>query len=445
MDERAKCEKWQALESQLAQLAWDEETTGADFGEAEAVLEQERQALLATLVPGVGVEGERLRRQQTLAAAVPARLLEALTLAQSRAMRAWAAARIANDFEVLSPALAALVPLVRERGAALAAALDIDSPYDALLDENDPGLRHADARSLVSELAQAPAPPAKDPRKFHLPRDQQIALCDSLLARIGFDATRGRRGEAAHPFTIVCGEDDIRLAVRFDEQRLATAVLTTMHEAGHALFDQRLTRVHRRSFLSQCPSASLHEAHARLYENIIGRSAGFWRGQRDLMAQYAPELELDAWVSNLAAGHPGPLRLRADSVRYHRHIALRCELEAALITGSLRVENLAEAWRDASVRHLKVAPAHDNEGCLQDNHWPCGMFGYFATYSVGEAIACQLAEAMQVETLLAQPRAVNAWLAAHLPSDTATAAEAILAATGAPLSAAPFLRRYTDK
>lgn len=445
MDERALREKWHALESQLARLAWDEETAGADIGAVAAALEQERQQLLAALPAAPGEEGERIARQQTLAAAVPAPLVAALAHAQSRAMGLWAAARLANDYSSLAPALAALVVLVRERGAALAAALSTPTPYDALLDENDPGLRHADVVALLTELARASAAEPAAPDEFAAPRAAQSALCDALLAQIGFDPTRGTRGEAAHPFTIVCGDDDVRLAVRFDENRLATALLTTLHEGGHALFDQRLTRAYPRSFLAQCPSASLHEAHARLYENVIGRSAAFWHGQRDLVRAHLPGFNLDAWVAHLAAGHPGPLRLRADSVRYHRHIALRVELETQMIGGSLRAEDLAAAWREASLRHLGVAPAHDNEGCLQDNHWPSGMFGYFATYSVGEAIACQLADAMHVETMLERPRAVSEWLATHLPMDRRTAAEAVQIATGAPLSATAFLARYNDK
>ncbi len=439
-------QKIRALDAELGRLAWEQETADADVGARQVECEQQRQALL--LSPALaealdaGPASQRLRRQRQLAEAIPAALVESYALATQRALGLWGVARVENDFSLLAPALAEVVRLARARGDALASVFGIASPYDALLDENDPGQREKTVRDLLNTMTAVPLRDAETVPTFVAAHAEQDRLCEALLQHIGFDFSRGQRGQAAHPFTVACGDNDVRLAIRTDEGRLQTALLTTLHEGGHALFDQRLLAAHPGSALGECPSAALHEAHARLFENALGRRAEFWHGARDLLLAVLPTFDLEAWIKMLRAPATGPLRLAADAVSYHRHIALRCELEAALISGALPVADLPGAWNEASQRWLGVTPAHDNQGCLQDNHWPSGMFGYFASYSTGEAIAFQLAETMRANAALARGdfRLINAWLQEHVPSDRETAEEVVIAATGRPLSAAAFLR-----
>ena len=227
-------------------------------------------------------------------------------------------------------------------------------------------------------------------------------MSEALLRHIGFDFSRGQRGQAPHPFTVACGDDDVRIATRTDESRLQTGVADNLA--------RRWSRAFRSAFVESAPSErALRRMSKRQHctkrtrvclENAFGRSAEFWYGARELMPR---GFDLEAWIKMLRAPAPWAVTFSG-----------RCRELSPPHRFTLRARSRAHFWRAGRRRFarrvaalseralVEILPAHDNEGCLQDNHWPSGMFGYFACYSVGEAIAFQLSEAMQPSDALSR-------------------------------------------
>ncbi len=256
------------------------------------------------------------------------------------------------------------------------------------------------------------------------PRSSLASPRSSRRDWLGFDLARGRLDAASHPSTVQIGPGDVRLTTRYDPAQPFGSLLATLHEAGHGLYDQRLPREWYGTPVGEAPSVALHESQSRFVENVVGRSRG-------LLAFVLPKMRAAAQGAmddvDLARVHAAlhrvartTQRIAADEVTYDLHIAVRVELERALLTGELRVGDLQHAWADRYARTL-VRPDGAADGFLQDGHWAAGMFGYFPTYTMGNVVAAQLARSAEsalgdLDALISggRVRVLMDWLTAHV-------------------------------
>ena len=411
-----------------------------------------------------------MRRQHAHATAVPGDLVEARSKASSACEMVWRAARKNDDFAAVLPHLREVVRLTHEMAAVKAAALGLD-PYDALLDQYDPGNRAARIDPVFDDLAgflppllervlerQAAEPPLALPQG-PFATDQQAALGRRLMAAAGFDFNRGRLDVSLHPF---CGggPDDIRITTRYDEADFTQSLMGVLHETGHALYELGLPATPwRHQPIGQARGMTVHESQSLLVEMQACRSPAFLEFAAPLIREafgvsgpaYAPDALLRLYTS---VGR-GFIRVDADEVTYPLHVILRYRLERAIIAGDLDVADLPGAWNEGMRALLGVTPPEDRLGCLQDIHWYDGAIGYFPTYTLGAMMAAQLfAAATQQEGDILPGIArgdfvpLVGWLRAnvHTHGSRYSADELLARATGAPLSAAAFKahleRRY---
>ena len=409
---------------------------------------------------------ERMRREVDRATKVPERLVKAIAEARSRALVGWQQAREAKAFDQFRPNLEELLPLMRERAAALGG--DGVSPYDALLDEYEPQMTTAVLRPVLEQLRDRLIPlveairaaPAVSNACLQQPfaDEPQWRLTLELLKDLGFDFTHGRQDRSAHPFTSSVNERDVRVTTRIDEHNLMSGISSTIHECGHALYEQGFAPEHHRTYLAAAPSMGIHESQSRLWENQVGLSRPFWTHYfPKLQARFPQQLgsvDLDTFWRAINRVEPSLIRVDADEVTYNLHIVLRFELESAMIAGDLQVADLPGAWNDGMKRLLGVTPSHDGEGCLQDIHWASGAFGYFPTYSIGNLYAAQLFDAFRGATADADERIEQGdyrplleWLRTHVHrrGHTAPAQTIVTDAVGQPLSVEPFIEYIETK
>ena len=481
---RAAVYKLRDLDAVIQVLEWDEETyrpAGGARNRASqlAVLGGLRHELLVSdrlgdllavaearaELPMERAELKRLARVRRTAVALPQALVAAFTEARSHCLADWERARRVNDFQVFSKPFDLLLKLLRERAEALRIGADL---YDGLLDEHEPGMRRARLgpllettgdrlRTLVPDWAERTRRWADSlPQGFYA-EDRQRDFCITLLEDMGFDFSRGRLDRSTHPFTMMAGENDVRLTIRSDTHDPLAAVLATLHEGGHALYDQGLPAQLHGSLLADAPSMGVHESQARLWENHVGRSAAFW-------SHYFPKLEraFPAALGNVSARQfhralnviaPGWNRVAADEATYNLHVLVRYELEIALLDGDLAVGDLPGAWNERYRHYLGVAAAGPRDGCLQDVHWALGELGYFPTYTIGNLYAAQLVDAyarshdLSAELAHGDLRSLRGWLASNVYAHGAEldAEDLIEAATGHRLDPEPFFRRLEQR
>jgi carboxypeptidase Taq len=391
---------------QLAWLAGQHHTLATDprLGDWLGLLEQ--SALVADAASDAAVNIREVRRQYDRLTKLPRQLVEQLALLVTAGQQHWKVARERNDFGRFQPWLEQIVLLKREEALCLGATPVL---YDALLAEYEPGFASAElnqmfaelGRELVALLAEVRTLQDQCPTKarpdllrqgFDVPKQRQF--CRELAAAVGFDSGRGMIDLAVHPFTSLLGPSDVRIALRFDALDLREGIFGTLHELGHALYDQCLPYEHHGLPIGEAASLSIHESQGRLWENAVGRSVGFWqcflpRLTELFPQQFAHVTHIDLWRA-VNFVEPSLNRVRADEVTYNLHILIRYELEQALLSGDLPVADLPAAWNERYEQWLGIRPASDRDGCLQDGHWAAGMFGYFPTYTLGNLAAAQL-------------------------------------------------------
>jgi len=401
-----------------------------------------------------------------MAEKVPADLVQKLSEAASMAQQAWAEARARSDFELFRPHLETLVALSREKAAALGYT---DEPYEALLRLYERSVKPAEIEQLFSELkpfltatvrlCQDQSPLGVDGPPLSMPADQQKALIRRIVSELGYDLSRGRIDESAHPFCTGINPDDVRITLRIYEDDLTMGLSSALHEMGHALYEQGLQREPLGWPSTRAASLSVHESQSRFWENHIGATLAYWTYlyekvlpdyQVDWLSEYSP-LTLTRRVNRI---QPHLIRIQSDEVSYHLHIMLRFELERALINGDLTVRDLPAAWNDKIAEYLNITVPDDARGVLQDIHWSMGSFGYFPTYSLGSFLAAQLAEALTAahpdwEERLTQGDGTLplAWMRERIHRHGARyrTQELCEQATGAPLSAQAFIRYIQRK
>lgn len=394
-------------------------------------------------------------------------LSEDLVLAFSKACTAcetvWRGARAENDFAAVLPHLEALLMLVRESARAKSEKLGL-SPYDALLDEFEPGERSADIDIRFAELEaflpgflgtvlekqqSDPAPPFPQ-GPFAAESQRQLGL--KLMTALGFDFNHGRLDVSLHPF---CGgtPDDVRITTRFDEDDFSSAMMGVLHETGHALYERGLPARWRYQPVGQALGMAVHESQSLLIEMQMSRSRGFLEFVAPLMREAfkgsGPAWDVEALYRNLIKVEPGLIRVDADEVTYPLHVILRYRLEKQMIAGDLALSDLPAAWNDGLENLLGIRPGSDREGCLQDIHWYDGAWGYFPTYTLGAMTAAQLyASALEDEPRISTgiPQGnftpLTDWLVdnVHAMGSLLSAATMVEKATGRPLNADAFTR-----
>lgn len=404
-----------------------------------------------------------MRRQWTHATAVDARLVEALTKACAKCEGLWRKARAAADYGSILPALGEVLGLVREQALAKAAKLGL-TPYDALLDEYEPGGRSAEIDVIFDDLAaflpgfiaralehQAQQPRPRQPTG-PFPVAAQATLARRLMEAVGFDFEHGRLDTSHHPF---CGgtPGDVRITTRYDEAEFSSAILGVLHETGHAMYEMGLPPAWRFQPVGQARGMSAHESQSLLVEMQACRSRPFVSFlaplARDAFGGSGPEWEAENLYRLGIRVKPDFIRVDADEVTYPAHVILRYRLEKAMIAGDLRLADLPGAWNEGMKSMLGIVPQSDREGCLQDIHWYDGAWGYFPTYTLGAMTAAQLfAAAVEAEPgipdALAEGdfRPLMSWLRpnVHALGSSLPTPELVTRATGRPLDAAVFKR-----
>jgi carboxypeptidase Taq len=343
-----------------------------------------------------------LARDAAKQARLPPRLVEELARVGVEAQQAWARARAERSWPVLEPWLRRMFALKREQAACQ---LPDEDPYDALLDDYEPGARWPDLAARFDRLRAGLVPlvracvesrrrPDDAVLRRHYPLAAQQAFVREVAARIGFDFDRGRLDTTDHPFCSTLGPDDCRITTRWDERFLPTALYGVLHEAGHGLYEQGLPRDWHGLPPGEAASLGIHESQSRLWENLVGRSRPFWdwcfpRAREAFPAALA-DTDAGRFQEALLVVRPSPIRVEADEVTYNLHVMLRFDLERAVIHDALDVADLPHAWNERFTRDFGGPPADDAEGVLQDIHWSAGLVGYFPTYTLGNIYAAQL-------------------------------------------------------
>lgn len=403
----------QALAQVAGRLGWDQETMmprgaadqrGEEMAAMEAVLHARRTApqvgdwlagIDDSTLDAVGqAQMRHIRRSHARATKVPAALASKLARLTSVAQGKWAEARGADDFAAFAPVLQEVVALKREEGAALAAGGDL---YDAMLQDYEPGITGAEIEAMFSAMRpvlaelRAAVLDAEKPAALTGTYDEaaQMKLSRHLARVFGYDMQRGRVDKAVHPFSSGSG-NDVRITTRTNPVDPFNCFYSTIHEVGHATYEQNINQAYLLTPLGQGVSMGVHESQSRIYENQIGRSRAFtgWLfGQmKDAFGDFGIADE-DAFYACVNSVNNGYIRTEADEVQYNLHVLMRFDLERALMSGDLAVADLEAAWNDRFKADFGYDVDKASNGVLQDVHWSVGLFGYFPTYSLGNVYA----------------------------------------------------------
>jgi len=341
------------------------------------------------------------RRDRDKAVRVPASLVAELARVTALAQQAWARARDQDDFASFRPHLEKVLELTLQKAEALGYE---ESAYDALLDEYEPDMKASEVSAvfahlrgelvpLVEAIAERPAPDDTCLRR-NFSAAAQWAFGEAVIADFGFDFKCGRQDRSAHPFSTNFATTDVRITTRVDERFLPSGLFGTLHEAGHAMYEQGVDGGLDRTGLAGGTSLGIHESQSRLWENLVGRSEPFWAHYYPrLQAQFPDQLgDVDRAAFYRAVNRVSPslIRVEADEITYNLHVMIRFELELDLVAGTLEVTDLPAAWNAKYEESLGLTPPTDADGVLQDIHWSFGLIGYFPTYTLGNLVSVQL-------------------------------------------------------
>tara|TARA_B100001093_G_scaffold502913_1_gene556544 strand:+ start:1720 stop:3318 length:1599 start_codon:yes stop_codon:yes gene_type:complete len=408
-----------------------------------------------------------MRRSYDKAVKLPAEFVAAFAKAKSEALLAWQKARANSNFSEFQPHLEQLVGMTKQKIAYFGGE---GQPYDVLLDEFEVGMKVTDYDPLFEGLRarlvpllhkiqvaqhERPDPILPESLRFSIPA--QTAFCSHVASKMGFDFDAGRMDASTHPFSAGLWPGDTRFTTRFDERDPFSCLYAVMHETGHALYEQGLSKGHSMTPRGDAVSLGVHESQSRFWENQVGRTPAFWKAVLPSFQEQFPDApDWDAATLNRIANtvSTGFIRVEADEVTYNLHVMLRYEIEKKIFNENLPIEQLPETWNAMFEEWFGVQVPHDGVGCLQDIHWSMGAFGYFPTYTLGNLYAAQLLESMSddlgdLDTLIATGdwSSMLQWLRPriHEQGSKHTPAELIELATGSPPSPEPFLRYVEEK
>ncbi len=349
-----------------------------------------------------------IRREYERADKVPTELVQEISETSSEALSAWREARGNDDFETFEPYLETLVDLKRQ----YAEHIDPDAdPYEVLFADYEPYLPLDQAEQILDRVRETLVPMIDEIRNSETPittdafegsydTDEQDALMRDVLTDLGYPWERGRLDVAPHPFSMGT-MFDARVTTRYDESNPVDALMSTVHEFGHATYTHGLPEEQYGTPLGEARDLSVHESQSRFWENHVGRSRPFWEHTLETVQEHFPstgDVTVDeAYESVNQVYEDNLIRVEADELTYHLHIVIRFEIERALVSGELDVADVPETWNDKYEEYLGVRPDTDADGCLQDIHWSHGNFGYFPTYSLGSILSAQLYDAARAD------------------------------------------------
>ncbi|MDR0325955.1 MAG: carboxypeptidase M32 [Oscillospiraceae bacterium] len=336
--------------------------------------------------------------------AVPTEEMKEYRALTAQAEPIWEKAREKNDFAMIQPYYEKIFDFQRR----LCDWFGYQKhPYDALLDDYEKGATVEMLDGFFAQLREEIAPLVKmigqrgsAPREIKgaFPIAKQRGLTPWLYSFVGFDASRGKVGEVAHPFCITISRDDVRITTKYHEDDLLSSLYSVIHEAGHGLYEQNMDASLESYGLDDCASMGMHESQSRLYENMIGRSRAFagvlLPKLRELFDGFG-DWDAETLFRAINIARPSLVRIEADELTYCLHIIVRYELEKALLAGEIKVCDLPGLWADKYEELLGVRPPDNAKGVLQDVHWSAGLVGYFPSYAVGNAYAAQIMQAMR--------------------------------------------------
>ena len=396
---------------------------------------------------------------------IPKKLYMEFQIETAKAEHVWEEAKRESNFSIFRPSLERVLKLVVE----IAQHLEYEeNVYDALLDFFEPDLKTSELEKIVKDLrgflvdmiSRIGDRDVEDVFVGEFDLNSQRRLVRRALEFIGYDFEAGRVDVSAHPFTTTIGPGDVRITTRYKKEDLKEALYGALHEGGHALYEQGIPEEFRGLPIGDGASMAVHESQSRFWENVVGRSFGFWKAFKPVLEEIFPEFSsVDVerlWKSSNIVRR-SLIRTEADEVTYNLHIMLRFELEKALVNGELDVKDLPMAWNEKMVEYLGIKPKNDSEGVLQDIHWAHGTFGYFPSYMLGNLYASQISRAMEreigdIHSLVGEGKTgeILKWLRReiHSKARTKTPKELLLEATGEELNVDYFkdyiLKKYSE-
>ncbi|WP_215141131.1 carboxypeptidase M32 [Exiguobacterium qingdaonense] len=378
----------------------------------------------------------------------------------SEAETAWEKAKNQNDWDMFAPYLKKIIEFQQR----FAEYFGYEKhPYDALLYDFEPGMTVELLDSLFDSLREALVPLIQQLPKetfsldWSMPADVQEQICHDWMNVVAYDLSRGRLDATVHPFEITINRRDVRITTKYDEEDFRNALFGTMHEAGHATYEQQIDPTLDELGLGSGASMGIHESQSLFFENFIGRSEVFLRRVYPKLQSLHPayaDIDFDTFYSGVNEAKPSLVRIEADELTYSLHIIIRYELEKALIQGTLSVDELPSAWNELYKNYLGLDVPSHAKGVLQDVHWAGGSFGYFPSYALGLIYAAQLTEALKsdlphFETLIQDGHIepIKAWLHenVHQYGKRLTPNEIIQQVTGQEISVQPLVRYLTEK
>ncbi|MDQ0412047.1 carboxypeptidase M32 [Mesobacillus stamsii] len=349
---------------------------------------------------------EECRKDYNRNKKIPAEEYREYVILQSKAETVWEEARAKSDFEMFRPYLEKLVETTKKfieywgyEG----------NKYNTLLDMYEPGVTvevldqvFGDLRKkivpLVQQISNSTVKPETGFLFRHFPKEKQRAFSLEILKQMGYDFDAGRLDETVHPFAMGLNPGDVRVTTKYDEADFRTAVFGTIHEGGHALYEQNISEELVGTPLSSGTSMGIHESQSLFYENFVGRNYSFWKNNYSLLQEYSDgqfsEVGIEDFYRAVNESKPSLIRIEADELTYPLHVMIRYEIEKGLFNDEIEVKDLPQVWNDKYEQYLGIRPENDAQGVLQDVHWAGGSFGYFPSYALGYMYAAQFKHAM---------------------------------------------------
>jgi carboxypeptidase Taq len=403
---------------------------------------------------------------------LPEKLVAQISKQQAIATDVWKKAKAANDYSMFRPELEKLLELQKKAADILMKVKETKTPYDALIDTHEPKMTAEAITKIFDDLREglikllkkcetAPKQPDPSVLKAKVPIDVQRKIAFALAETVGYDATSkkagGRIDPTEHPFTTGY-YDDVRITTHYYEDNFTSSIFSVLHEAGHAMYDQSLTREWMYQPVGSGASAGFHESQSRMVENIVGRSREFWTYFMPKLQKIGGTtltgLKLDKFVHAINHVKPSKIRVEADEVTYGLHIIIRFNIERDLFANKLTVKELPETWNRAYHEYLGVKVENDSEGVMQDTHWASGLLGYFPTYALGNIYDGQMLAAMEKtlpdwrkQVANGNFNSVKEWLTknVHSQGNLQDPADLIKKITGTGIDIRPYLNYLNKK
>lgn len=409
---------------------------------------------------------EEAKKEYDLNSKIPEEEFKEYTTLTSKAESAWEKAKKASDFSLFAPYLEKIIDFKKRFISYWGYE---GHPYNTLLDQYEPGVTVEQLDGLFSELREAIVPlvqkiAASDQKPDtgfvheHFPKERQRDVCHFFLKELGYDFEAGRLDETVHPFQVTISQGDARVTTAYNEDDFRSAVFGTIHECGHAIYEQNIDEALGGTNLADGASMGIHESQSLFYENFIGRHQGFWTRYFEKIKEASPDqfagVTAEGFYRAVNESKPSLIRIEADELTYPLHIMIRYEIEKAIFSGEVSVGDLPKLWNDKYEAYLGMTPPDDAKGILQDVHWSGGDFGYFPSYALGYMYAAQLKSSMlkdlpEFDRLIEngdfQP--IRKWLTehVHVHGKRKKPLEIIKSATGEELNVRHLIRYLEEK